>query len=613
MVHICECKLPHGTNIRIFFKYTKISYKILVVYRILWYYFVIFVTVNQTNRKIVMRRILRAAAAVVLLSTVSLPLHAQDPLLDILRDELGYQSAELAKTPTPPYYMNFRVTEQEINSVSASFGVPLSENEIHSRIFIPHIRLGSPEFDNFRGSIFGFQSAYYGSNTLLPLSDDNPDAIRQAIWEDVEDVYKASVEQLERLRAADKVNTKREDKAPDFATSRPEKYYEAPLTAAEKAFDKAEMERRVKAYSAIFLDTPDIINCSATIEYKVLRKYLVANDGTEVVHNNRYCLLMINAGVRTDDGMNLPLYKSYFAFSPDGLPSDEEVFAETRRIAATLVEMKDAPVVDPYTGPALLAGEASGVFFHEIFGHRIEAQRMKSDSDGQTFKKMVGQDVLPRHFSVYDDPTLAQWEDGSDLHGYYLYDDQGVKARRVDVVRNGVLNEFLTTRVPTDEFAVSNGHARAQENLNPTSRQSNLVVETSRHLTEDQLRKLLIKEAKAQDREFGLYFKDVTGGFTQTGRYNPNSFNVTPLEVYKIYVDGRPDELVRGVDLIGTPLSMFANIAEAGGETEVFTGTCGAESGRVPVTGISPKVLVTKVEVQRKAKTSDTPPVLPRP
>jgi predicted Zn-dependent protease len=181
------------------------------------------------------------------------------------------------------------------------------------------------------------------------------------------------------------------------------------------------------------------------------------------------------------------------------------------------------------------------------------------------------------------------------------------------VVSNGLLNEFLMTRVPTDEFASTNGHARAQDNMNPVSRQSNLVIETNKPMTEEQLRKLLIKEAKAQDREFGLYFKEVTGGFTQTGRYSPNSFNVTPLEVYKIYVDGRPDELVRGVDLIGTPLSMFANIIEAGGEVEIFTGVCGAESGSVPVTAVSPKILVKKVEVQRKAKSSNTPPVLPRP
>ncbi|HBY01060.1 MAG TPA: hypothetical protein DEG92_00680, partial [Rikenellaceae bacterium] len=101
--------------------------------------------------------------------------------------------------------------------------------------------------------------------------------------------------------------------------------------------------------------------------------------------------------------------------------------------------------------------------------------------------------------------------------------------------------------------------------------------------------------------------------FTQTGRTGANSFNVTPLEVYKIYVDGRKDELVRGVDMIGTPLSMFSNIVHAGGEFEIFTGTCGASSGNVPVTAISPTILVNKVELQKKAKPTVTPALLPRP
>ncbi len=552
-------------------------------------------------------------AALVLAMAATVPLSAQEPLLDILKEELLYQSGELSKTDIPPYYMNFRVTEIDRSEAGASFGVISVRHETHERIFKPHIRMGSYDFDNFRGGMDGYQSSgYYYGRSLLPMSDENPDAIRQIIWKEVGEAYKASVEELEKLRAADKVNTKRDDKAPDFSDAPVEKYYETPLSDDEKAFDRPEMERRVKAYSAVFLDSPDIINCSASINYTVLRKYLVSSDGTEIAHNNRACRLMINAVVRTADGMELPLYKSYFAFSPDGLPSDEEVLADTRLLAETLEKMKDAPVVDPYTGPALLSGEAAGVFFHEIFGHRIEGQRMKSDSDGQTFKKMVGQNVLPKHFSVYDDPTQAVFG-GDDLYGYYLYDDQGVKARRVDVVEKGMLNEFLMTRVPTDEFGSSNGHARAQENMNPVSRQSNLIVETDKYLTEEQLRKILIKEAKAQKKDFGLYFKEVTGGFTMTGRLGANSFNVTPLEVYKIYVDGRPDELVRGVDLIGTPLSMFSNIIEAGGQAEIFTGVCGAESGSIPVTAVSPQVLVEKVEVQRKGKSSDTPPVLSRP
>ena len=98
-----------------------------------------------------------------------------------------------------------------------------------------------------------------------------------------------------------------------------------------------------------------------------------------------------------------------------------------------------------------------------------------------------------------------------------------------------------------------------------------------------------------------------------TNRRGANAFNVTPLEVYEVYADGRPDKLVRGVDLIGTPLSMFSNIIHAGKVPEIFTGTCGAESGGIPVTATSPTILVQKVEMQRKAKASDLPPILEKP
>ena len=203
---------------------------------------------------------------------------------------------------------------------------------------------------------------------------------------------------------------------------------------------------------------------------------------------------------------------------------------------------------------------------------------------------------------------------GTDLNGHYLYDDEGVRARRVNNVENGVLKEFLMSRVPLDGFPVSNGHGRASGGGDPVSRQSNLVIETAHPYTESELRQMLIKEAKKQGKEYGYYFNAVTSGFTYTGEGGSlNSFNVTPLEVYRVYVDGRPDELVRGVDMIGTPLSMFSNITAAGDQPAVFTGMCGAESGWVPVTACSPMIYVSQVEMQRRTQSRDLPPVLPAP
>lgn len=278
----------------------------------------------------------------------------------------------------------------------------------------------------------------------------------------------------------------------------------------------------------------------------------------------------------------------------------------------TLSAMREAPAIEPYTGPAMLSGRAAGVFFHEIFGHRVEGHRQKSESEGQTFKKMEGKRVLAEHMSVLFDPT-QRTHHSMDLNGAYLFDEEGIRGKEVAVVENGILRDFLMSRTPFEQHPTSNGHGRAAPGYAPVSRQSNLIVQTEQPRSREELRRLFIEECKRQGKEFGLYFEDVQGGFTMTGRFMPNAFNVTPTEVYRVYVDGRPDEMVRGVDLVGTPLVMFSNITEAGDDTEVFTGTCGAESGGVPVSAISPSLLVSQIEVQKKSKSQERAPLLPRP
>jgi predicted Zn-dependent protease len=268
--------------------------------------------------------------------------------------------------------------------------------------------------------------------------------------------------------------------------------------------------------------------------------------------------------------------------------------------------------MEPFTGPAILSGQAAGVFFHEIFGHRIEGHRQKDERDGQTFAKMINQKILPEFMSVYDDPTLKKYGD-TDLNGHYLYDDQGVKAQRVGVVQKGVLKKFLMCRSPIKGFSVSNGHGRAQAGRRPVSRQGNLIIESSKTVPYETLRKMLLDECKKQGKTYGLLFDNISGGFTFTGRRLPQSFNVTPITVYRVYVDGRPDELVRGVDLIGTPLTSFSKVFAAGDKHDVFNGMCGAESGRVPVSAVCPPLLTAQIEVQKKYKASDKPPVLPPP
>jgi predicted Zn-dependent protease len=237
---------------------------------------------------------------------------------------------------------------------------------------------------------------------------------------------------------------------------------------------------------------------------------------------------------------------------------------------------------------------------------------MRQETDGQTFKKKTGEAVLPDFLNVYMDPTIDKYK-GRELSGFYKYDDEGVRGQKVTLVENGILKGFLMSRVPIEGFPASNGHGRATAGQNPVARQSNLIIESTQDKTEKELRQALKDELARQSKEYGYYFASVTGGFTQTGRYMPNAFNVTPTEVYRVYADDRPDELVRGVDLVGTPLAMFSQIAAAGGGAGYFMGLCGAESGSVPVSCVSPMLFLKQIEIQKKMKSQSLPPLLPKP
>jgi predicted Zn-dependent protease len=281
-------------------------------------------------------------------------------------------------------------------------------------------------------------------------------------------------------------------------------------------------------------------------------------------------------------------------------------------MVSLLAKLREAPLAETYTGPAILSGRSAGVFFHEIFGHRVEGHRQKDPNSAQTFKSFVNKKILPSFIDVVFDPTKKQRGE-TDLVGYFEFDDEGVPARKVVSVKDGIFTSFLMCRSPIEGFASSNGHGRRQAGYRVVARQSNLMVEAREQISLDSLSNALRAECKRQNKEYGLLFDDISGGFTFTGRTVPNAFNVQPLVVYKIYADGRPNELVRGVDLIGTPLATFNNIIAAGDDCGIFNGVCGAESGGVPVSASSPSLLVSTIEVQKKSKSQAKPPILDHP
>ena len=536
-----------------------------------------------------------------------------DVLLQTLKDELNSEYQQLRQQPVKPYFMSLRVNDFRRVTIQSNMGVAATEDIQEGRTLTPQIRVGNPRLDNFKLITQGAANTQGRDIApwVLPMNDNDVEGIRAGIWSEVRRRYDFAVNVYRETQAKVSTNVADEDTAACFSVAPVEQYYEQPLTAEQKKIDIEAWRNRMNKVSAVMAAYPELQGGTAQLNFEVSRQYIVNTEGTFVVQNRIAARVMITAQGMASDGMVLPVSFDYYATSLDKLPDVDVMIVKAKELVQRVKALMKAPVANPYTGPAILSGPASGVFFHEIFGHRLEAHRLKSG--GETFRNMVGKNVLPSDFSVYCDPTLSYYRD-KELNGHYLFDSEGVRSRRVDNIKNGVLNEFLLSRVPMDGFPQSNGHGRASDGHDAVSRQSSLIVETTAPQTEEKLREMLRAEAKKQGKEYGYYFLTVTGGFTTTGQGNTmNSFNVSPVEVYRVYVDGRPDELVRGVDLIGTPLSMFSHIAAAGNEPTLFTGSCGAESGWVPVACVSPQIYVTQIETQRRKKAQQTPQILAAP
>jgi predicted Zn-dependent protease len=376
--------------------------------------------------------------------------------------------------------------------------------------------------------------------------------------------------------------------------------------------DRKPWEQKVRLYTAAFRASPQILNSIVTFSAQAENQYQATSEGTRLQFGQiRYRLEMFIQG-KAPDGMDIDRYYNFDWSNPGDAPDDKTVLAQGQVLRKELEALTAAPLVEPFAGPALLTGRATAVFFHEVFGHRAEGFRQKDINEGQTFARKVGEPILPDFISIYDDPT-AKTLGKEMLIGYYPFDDEGTPSQRVTLVDKGVLRNFEMSRQPLIGFAQSNGHGRRQIGAQPVSRQGNLIIESSHTVTNAQLRQQLIAEIKRQGKPFGLLIDDIAGGFTFTGRGQPQAFQVQPLVVYKVYADGRPDELVRGVDIVGTPLVSLTKIMATGDTLETFNGYCGAESGSVPVSASAPEILISEMEVQKKETSTDKPPLLPPP
>lgn len=535
-------------------------------------------------------------------------------LVRAMKAELDRSMTKLKNAGDAPlYFLGYRVVDSDGFSVSGEYGAITDPPwQTRTRYLDLDMRVGSLQCDNthkLREDSSGGNFSY-ATSCVLPLQNDE-DAIRAELWLSTDRLFRKVQQSYAKVKANRDVKVEEEDNSDDFSLEKSQVYSEPPV-AFEPGGDSEIWEKRVKKLSAIFKDYPNIHNSSVTFSASRLKRYIANSEGTLIKDSTLEYRVFSTAEAIADDGMRVFLYDGVEGTTLADLPDEAKLEDMVKNLAETIVKIRQAPPAEPYAGPAILKARSAGVFFHEIFGHRIEGHRQKDEEEGRTFAKKVGQRIMPSFISVIDDPTLKRLG-AKPLNGFYKYDDEGVPAQRVVLVDNGTLRNFLMARSPVFGFSSSNGHGRCSIGHAPCARQGNLIVQSSSGVPFAELRRQLIEEVKRQGKPYGLIFDEVAGGFTMTQTFMPQVFKLMPLKVTRVYADGRPDELVRGVDLVGTPLASLECIMSASNDTDTFNGTCGAESGWVPVSASAPSLLVKTIEVERSYKDQDKPPILPDP
>lgn len=545
------------------------------------------------------------------LSSLALALAAEpspSALEILLADELSRAGGVLASEEEPPHYVSLTITDLELVNVAARDGAVAVRAADRSRYLDVDLRTGTPALDSTH-PLRGFSSLSGDSRDPVQVPLDDGYALRHAVWREIDERFQNAAEKIVMLRANQSVLVEEETPAPDFEP-RAAVVDRAEVPPLE--IDQDEIARLLQGVSARLEKDPGVHRGVVALQAQRSVTTFVDTEGTRLQHGRRHYRLSMNLIATAPDGDEVSVFAAKDVHDPDRLPDEATLRKWADEGVAELHRRVAAPRGDPYVGPVLLTGRAAAVFFHEVLGHRVEGQRQKREDEGKTFAQMVGRPVLSAALDVVDDPTIEELA-GEQLNGFYRFDDEGVPAARATIVDDGIFRGFLLYRSPIPEFPISNGHGRRSPGNPAEARMGNTIVSTSSPVPARKLREQLIALAKKEGLAYAYVVDEIEGGFTMTGRVTPNAFNVRANTVWRVWTDGRPDELVRGLDLVGTPLVAFENLVAAGDDPAVFNGTCGSDSGWVPVSGVAPSVLFSRLEFQLKEKGQDRPPLLAKP
>lgn len=580
------------------------------------------------------KTLLRLFLAPALLFALVRPAVAQndnDHTLEAMQDEMNRSVARLQVPGQPkPFYIEYRVLDLDIRSITASFGTLLSSTHTRMRQMDVNVRVGDYQLDssNFV-SDNGFQG-FLGSRGQVGIDRDYY-SLRQDLWLATDQAYKEALVQYSNKKAF--LNSlARPPEIADFSKAQPVVEVQPLLTPD---WTSRNWEEEAREASKVLGSFPDLYGNRVHYYLVYTTYYLLTSEGTKL--RIPHCVAGIEASLDTQavDGMPLHNYYSDYVRQPSEMPQPSDVSKALAQAAQQLEALRTAPNVPDYEGPVLFDAPAAASVLAQALEPSLSGARpplsslpafdqmMQQVGGHNDWSGRVNTRVLPLDVSLADDPAAKDFN-GQPLLGGYDVDDEGVRAQRVGIVENGTLKDFLMSRRPGPDFEDSNGHARSGLLSPPAPASSNLYFQATQTKSPGDLRKQFLDLCKANGQQWCLEikrmdnpalaaqsqqdFSDIISGLAQ----GLSSGDRLPLLVDRVYVSDGHEELVRGARIKGLDARAFRTIAGIGNDSiaynfmqsaaQGFAGTAlatfGSVQGGIPSSIVAPSLLLEDVEVR---------------
>ncbi len=515
-----------------------------------------------------------------------------DVVMKALVEELARSMEELVLDDLPrPFLMRYAAEDRLTFSLRAAYGGILNSNRDRSRSATSRIRVGDFTLDNTN------VGRRFGARTALPIDDDYM-AIRHAIWGMTDRDYKQAVETL-TLKEAYLKQKQIGDRPPDYA---PGGAVHAIEPSPEIVYEEDVWSAKLVDISKRFSRFPEIQDSDVMLFAGVANNWIVDSEGTRIRTGDAGAILRLSANTQAPDGMRLRDGKSYLTTDIDDLPDVDEVLRDVDRLCTDLAALADAPVLDHYSGPVLFDAPAAGKVFTALLADGLCARPVPLGSGGRgdrSFEKKLGRRILPRTFTVIDDPGPEMFE-GKVLAGAYSFDDEGVKPKRTTLVEKGILKTMLAGRAPTRKIKATTGHARSSGFGDPRVTIGCLYITDESGVSDDALKTALIEAARDEGLDYGLRVSAMEAG-------GPGSLG-PPIHFFKVFVADGHEERVRGMTFQPTESRSMKRILAAGKKRFVTNSTAGASTSI-----ISPAILYDELELTKIEREFDTSPLLKTP